>query len=260
MDDFTQTSCYLVSEWNGYHLNIEVVQKEFRSFFNVTNLPSPQVDEEVLTAESADETQNDGAYRLLFEDFRANHGGSGSKVGIDDFAIELFKMLHYTGRALERVTTSRVELSLTVCGREITATLPVCLMDAEGTVILIHNSYRRDYLNTRSNEAPLIAYAIAPFQYNNQIRALQGKAALKEQLRESKCMAHCCTSTRYRSLVTLLVRSRMIIVLQERHSFICIILPRRSPLPIFESACNRWKPNNDNPVVIKGIMFKHNCM
>jgi hypothetical protein len=78
-----------------------------------------------------------GAYRLLRKPSYASHCATSNRAAVDDFAIELFKMTHYTRRALERVTTRRVELPLTVCGKQMTTTLPVCLMDVDGLVVVV---------------------------------------------------------------------------------------------------------------------------
>ena len=73
----------------------------------MTNLPQPHVDNEVLAALDTAATQNDNSYALLRTMELAIATPPGEKSAVVDFAVQLFRILSYTGRGVDRIARKR---------------------------------------------------------------------------------------------------------------------------------------------------------
>ena len=159
------------SDWTPNDLlayNIRVEYQDSATFFGVPVLPQPQVDNEVLTAQDAAATQYDDPYALLRTMDLAMAVPPGEESAVDDFAVQLFRVLGYTGRAVGRVARTRKDLPFWVCGQERHAKTDVCIMDASDILLLVQEDKR--HLDGSDPEPQLIAEAIAAFYHNNNIR------------------------------------------------------------------------------------------
>ena len=98
--------------------NIRVEYQDSQAFFGIpdSELPQPPVDDEVLVAPDAIATHNDDPYSLLRIMDLAMAPIPREESAVDDFVVQLFKILHYTGRAVGRVARTRKDLTFWVCG------------------------------------------------------------------------------------------------------------------------------------------------
>lgn len=159
------------SDWTPNDLaayNIRVEYQDSRAFFGIADLPQPHVDDEVMNAPDAAATQRDEPYTLLRTMDLAMAAPYGEESAVDDFAVQLFKMLGYTGRALGRVARTRKDIAFWVCDQESHAKTDVCIMDDSEILLLVQEDKR--HLDQSDPEPQLIAEAIAAFYHNNRIR------------------------------------------------------------------------------------------
>ncbi|KAH9966458.1 hypothetical protein BC827DRAFT_1264446 [Russula dissimulans] len=172
------------SDWTPNDLlayNIRVEYQDSQTFFGIANLPQPHVDNEVLIAPDAAATQNDDPYTLLRTMDLAMAVRPGEESAVDDFAVQLFKILSYTGRAVGRVARTRKDLPFWVCGEQRHAKTDVCIMDGSDILLLVQEDKR--HMDGSDPEPQLIAEAIAAFYNNNdtRVRAL-GLPTLQNQV------------------------------------------------------------------------------
>lgn len=117
------------SDWTPNELlayNIRVVYQDFATFFGAQNLPDPQINNEVLIAQDVATVQSDDAYTFLRTMDLAMSTPPGKESAVNDFAVNLFRILRYTGRAVGRVARTRKDLLFWVCGEERHAKADVC--------------------------------------------------------------------------------------------------------------------------------------
>ncbi|KAK2464807.1 hypothetical protein APHAL10511_003225 [Amanita phalloides] len=148
--------------------NISVEYQDSQTFFGIANLPQPHVDNEVLIAPDAAATQHDDPYILLRTMDLAIAIPPGEESAVDDFAVQLFRVLSYTGRAVGRVARTRKDLPFWVCGEQRHAKTDVCIMDGSDILLLVQEDKR--HLDGSDPEPQLIAEAIAAFYNNNNTR------------------------------------------------------------------------------------------
>ncbi|EPQ56934.1 hypothetical protein GLOTRDRAFT_37590 [Gloeophyllum trabeum ATCC 11539] len=166
------------SDWTPNDLaayNIRVEYQDSRAFFGIADLPQPHVDDEVMNAPDAAATQRDEPYTLLRTMDLAMAAPYGEESAVDDFAVQLFKMLGYTGRALGRVARTRKDIAFWVCGQERHVKTDVCIMDDSEILddfphplLLVQEDKR--HLDQSDPEPQLVAEAIAALYHNNRIR------------------------------------------------------------------------------------------
>lgn len=159
------------SDWTPNDLlayQIRVEYQDSQTFFGLPDLPKPHVDNEILTAPDATATQNDDPYYLLRTMDLAMAAPPGEESAVDDFTVQLFSMLRYTGRAVGRVARTRKDLTFWVCGQQRHARTDVCIVDASDILLLVQEDKR--HLDDLDPEPQLIAAAIAAFHSNNETR------------------------------------------------------------------------------------------
>jgi hypothetical protein len=174
------------SDWTRAELdayNIGVVSQDASAFFGVHSLPHPTVDQELLQIQDAEhmvKDENAGLINLLD---LAMHP-SAEESAVDDFVVELFKILGYAKR--HRVARTRKDISLLICGERRHAKTDVCIVDrSQDDIIMLVQEDKRfsgSHNATVDAEAQLIGEAIAAFSHNNEIRAATGRSVRKSQV------------------------------------------------------------------------------
>ncbi|TFK90154.1 hypothetical protein K466DRAFT_402433 [Polyporus arcularius HHB13444] len=149
--------------------NIHVVYQDSASFFGITDLPHPQVDDEILVARNAATTQHDDSYALLRTLELAQATAHGQESAVTDFLVALFRTLRYTGRHDGRITRTRKDFRFWVCGKERHAKTDVCIIDETPDILLVVQEDKR-HLHRSDPEPQLIAQAIAAFHRNYMTR------------------------------------------------------------------------------------------
>ncbi|KAJ3556296.1 hypothetical protein NP233_g12012 [Leucocoprinus birnbaumii] len=92
----------------------------------------------------------------------------GGESAVNDLAVQLFKILGYTGRAVGRVARTREDDLFWVCGEQRHAKTDVCIMDDSDIFLLVQADKR--HLDGSDPEPQLIAEAITAFFKNNDTR------------------------------------------------------------------------------------------
>ncbi|KAF8336529.1 uncharacterized protein EI90DRAFT_3119778 [Cantharellus anzutake] len=131
------------SELDSYHITIH--QVDHLLFFGLQELPQPVIDQELLNILDADTMQQDRNAELIGLLDLAMIPDKG-ETAVDDFAVELFKVLGYVRR--QRLARTRVDLPLLICGGQ-----------------------QFEPVNAR---AQLVAEAVAAFNENNAQRESMG--------------------------------------------------------------------------------------
>ena len=100
--------------------------------------------------------------------------GDHGETAVDDFAVELFKVLGYVRR--QRLARTRVDLPLLICGEERYAKTDVCIVDRSQNdiLLLVQEDKRLQQLEPISVRAQLVAEAVAAFNENNAQRKAIG--------------------------------------------------------------------------------------
>ena len=149
--------------------NIKITFQDAQTFFGEAALPPPAVDQEVLTALTADDAVNDATYDLLTQ---LDIAMQPSESAVDDFVVALFHSLGYLRRP--RAIRTHKELQFIVCGEKKYAKLDVCIIDrsVNDIVLLVHEDNR--FGGDINPHAQLTAEALAAFQNNNARRRLAG--------------------------------------------------------------------------------------
>jgi hypothetical protein len=103
------------------------------------------------------------------------------ETAVDDFAVELFKLLGYVRR--ERVARTRVDLSLLICGESRHVKTDVCIVDRSQNeiLLLVQVDKRLELYEPVNARAQLVAEAVAAFNENNARREAAGLAPLAEK-------------------------------------------------------------------------------
>ena len=101
---------------------------------------------------------------------------------VDDFVVELFRVLGYVGR--RRYARTRKDLPLPICGETRHAMTDVCIIDRlRNHILLVQEDRRYAQQGTFADtEAQLIAEAIVAFVYNNETRRASGLPELQEKV------------------------------------------------------------------------------
>ncbi|KZT29896.1 hypothetical protein NEOLEDRAFT_1153750 [Neolentinus lepideus HHB14362 ss-1] len=148
--------------------NIRIVHQDFATFFGVPDSPVLHVDDEFLTAQDAAAARRDAPFLLLRIMEFAMATVPGEESAVDNFAVELFKALHYIGRDVGRIVRTRKDLPFWVCGEERHVQTDVCVMDSTAILLLIQEDKR--HMDRTDPEPQLVAETIAAFYNNNQTR------------------------------------------------------------------------------------------
>ncbi|KAF8466813.1 hypothetical protein DFH94DRAFT_780270 [Russula ochroleuca] len=154
------------SDWGPNELlayNIDIQFQDAATFFDVNPLPQPAVPSEVLTRLDADDMTNDLNYRFVRYMDLAMDPVLAEESAVDDFAVSLLTMLGYAPRP--RMTRTRVDIPITICGVQCHAKTDVCVVDGHDILLLVQEDKER-----KDPEPQLIAEAIAAFQANNTRR------------------------------------------------------------------------------------------
>ena len=129
-------------------------------------LPQPSVADEVLTRLNADEMINDLNYEFVRHMVLAMDPVPTEESAVDDFAVYLLTLLGYVPRT--RMTRTRVDIPLTICGEQCHAKTGVCIVDEDDILLLVQEDKRHE--ERKDPEPQLIAEAIAAFQANDTRR------------------------------------------------------------------------------------------
>ncbi|KAI9510940.1 hypothetical protein F5148DRAFT_481720 [Russula earlei] len=157
------------SDWTQNDLksyNIRVLYQNAATFFETPNLPAPTVDDQILLVQDRNETRNIEVYTLLRTLDLAMAIAPMEESAVDDFAVNLFRVLSYTG--IGRVARTRKDIPLFICGELRHAKTDVCILDDSDILLLVQEDKR--YLDSTEPVPQLIAEAIAAFYTNNLTR------------------------------------------------------------------------------------------
>jgi len=156
--------------------NISIVQQNTATFFGQAALPLPAQHPDLLNRLTADEMVDDDSYQVVRYMDLAMDPVPGEESAVDDFAMQLLRMMDYAGRALGRDLRSRKDIPLFICGEWRHAKTDICIMDRNGYLLLVQEDKR--HLEILDPEPQLIAEAIAAVQSNNRTRDLLGEDPL----------------------------------------------------------------------------------
>ncbi|KAH9911665.1 uncharacterized protein B0H18DRAFT_1128270 [Fomitopsis serialis] len=175
------------SDWTGNDLaayNIQMRLESAASFFGDHTMPPPNVDQEILTTQNAQDMYFDRNAELINLLDLAMSSMSAEDSAVDDFAVELLKHLGYVKR--HRIARTRKDIPFYVCGEWTHAETDVCLLDRQQNdiLLLVQEDERSQPEHPRDPGPQLVAKAIAAFDYNNSLRQATGQATV-----DSKVMA-----------------------------------------------------------------------
>lgn len=104
------------------------------------------------------------------------------ETAIDDFAVELFKVLGYVRR--ERVARTRVDLPLFICGEVRYARTDVCIVDRSQNdiLLLVQEDKRLEHWESINARAQLVAEAVAAYNENNARSEAAGLPPMAEKV------------------------------------------------------------------------------
>lgn len=163
------------SDWNINDLtayNITVVRQNADVFFGQAALPLPPHHPDLLNNLTADEMADEESYQVVRYMDLAMDPVPGEESAVDDFAMQLLRVMRYAGRALGRDLRSRKDIPLFICGEWKHAKTDVCVMDRNGYLLLVQEDKR--HLESVDPVPQLIAEAIAAVQSNNRTRDFLG--------------------------------------------------------------------------------------
>lgn len=163
------------SEWTDNELeayNIRISFQDTQTFFGETPLPAPSVDEEILTAPTADDAVSQATYRLLSQLDLAMMPSEPEESAVDDFATALFESLGYLNRP--RAIRTRKGLRFFICGEYKNAKPDICIIDRNTNDIILLVQEDKRFCGNMDPHGQLIAEAIAAFQNNNARRRSVG--------------------------------------------------------------------------------------
>lgn len=152
--------------------NITVVQQNTLTFFGQAALPLPAQHPDLLDRLTADEMVDDDSYQVVRYMDLAMNPVPGEESAVNDFTMQLLRLMGYASRPLERDLRSRKDIPLFICGGWWHAKTDVCVMDRNGYLLVVQEN--KQHLETADPEPQLIAEAIAAVQSNNRTRNLVG--------------------------------------------------------------------------------------
>ena len=175
-------SVWTQAELDAY--NITIVSENAATFFGLTVLPQPHIDQELLdNQDAANMTADKNAELINLLDLAMVP--SEEESAVVDFAVELFKALGYVRR--HRVARTRKDIPLLICGEWRHANADVCIVDrSQNNIVLLVQEDKRfgGSETTRSDaQAQLIAEAIAAFSHNNLLRVEAGLPSHESKVR-----------------------------------------------------------------------------
>jgi hypothetical protein len=109
---------------------------------------------------------NDSNYRFVRYMDLAMDPVPTEESAVNDFAVHLLTMLGYAPRP--RMTRTRADIPLTICGELCHAKTDVCVVDGQDILLLVQED--KQHKERKDPEPQLIAEAIAAFQANNTRR------------------------------------------------------------------------------------------
>jgi len=104
------------------------------------------------------------------------------ETAVDDFAVELFKVMGYVRR--NRVARTRADLPLFICGEQRHAKTDVCIIDRaqNDILLLVQEDKRLEHGEPVNARAQLVAEGVAGFNENNVNREAVGLPPLVEKV------------------------------------------------------------------------------
>ncbi|KAF9513464.1 hypothetical protein BS47DRAFT_1372544 [Hydnum rufescens UP504] len=171
-------SDWTLNELDSYHISLNQIDP--LTFFGVPDLPQPLVDQELLSNINAGAMQQD-RHAVLITYLDVAMRAQDDETAVDDFVVELFRVLGYVRR--ERIARTWVDLSLLICGENRHAKTDVCIVDgSRNDILLLVQEDKRLELNEPANaRAQLVAEAVAAFNENNAQRDVAGLPPLAEK-------------------------------------------------------------------------------
>ena len=147
-------------------------------------LPQPAIHQELLDILDADNMQEDRNAELIGLLDLALIPDQG-ETAVNDFTVELFKILGYVRR--HRLARTRVDLPLLICGKERHAKTDVCIVDRSqnNILLLVQVDKRLQQLEPVTARAHLVAEAVAAFNENNAQREAMGLPPLASKVSQS---------------------------------------------------------------------------
>jgi len=152
--------------------SITIVQQNTATFFGQAALPLPAQHPDLLNRLTADEMVDDDSYQVVRYMDLAMDPVPGEESAVDDFTMQLLRMMGYASRALGRDLRSRKDIPLFICGEWRHAKADVCVMDRNGYLLLVQEDKR--HKEVVDPEPQLTAKAVAAVQSNNRMRDLLG--------------------------------------------------------------------------------------
>jgi len=150
-------SDWTVNDLTAY--NITVFRQNAATFFGQADLPAPPHHPDLLNRLMADEMEDDESYQVVRYMDLAMDLVPGEESAVDDFAMQLLRVMGYAGRALGRDLRSRKDIPLFICGEWRHTKTDVCVMDRDGYLLLVQEDKR--HLEVVDPEPQLVAEAIA---------------------------------------------------------------------------------------------------
>src|SRR6266702_724987 len=152
--------------------NISIVRQNTATFFGQAALPPPPHHPDLLNRLTADEMADEESYQVVRYMDLAMSLIPGEESAVDDFTMQLLRVMGYAGRALGRDLRSRKDIPLFICGEWRHAETDVCVMDTNGYLLVVQEDKR--HLKIVDPVPQVIAEAIAAVQSNNRTRDLLG--------------------------------------------------------------------------------------
>ncbi|KAF9483606.1 hypothetical protein BDN70DRAFT_293031 [Pholiota conissans] len=164
-------------DWNQNDLHSYDIRLEFQdtqTFFGETSLPTPSIQQDILTASDAKATVNDESYNLLAQiESATNSSPSEPSNAVVDFSVSLFHSMGYITRP--RVIKTWSERQFYIGSKMEGVHSDICITDnATGRDVLLCQENR----SRTDPHARLIIAAIAAYQEYNLVR----RAELRPQL------------------------------------------------------------------------------
>src|SRR5258708_22552249 len=172
------------SDWTQNELDAYNVRISFQNvaiLFNTPALPATNVNQEILMAESADDTVVEENYELLSQLDLAMHPVEAVESSVDDFTLALFRTLGYNHRP--HVVRSRPEIRLLICGEYKYAKPDVCIIDRSRNDIVLLVQEDKRFGGDPDPFPQLVAEGVAAFQNNNARRMASGLDPLESKVR-----------------------------------------------------------------------------
>jgi hypothetical protein len=165
------------NDWTSNELeayNIRLVLQDAQTFFDEKPLPAPSIHQDILTASTAVDAEDDSSYNLLAQldlamiPFESEDSEDSAVV---DFTVALSHSLGYLLH--RRLIRTRRDLRLFICGESKYTNPDVCIIDRNANVVLLVQEDKQSG-GKQDPHAQLVAGAIAAFQDMNGWRGLKG--------------------------------------------------------------------------------------